>query len=427
MPGCAWIRRGAGSGILLLGAGCFSGQDGPSSGAANSSSESEAAGVAESSSTDPAFTRDSAGVRIVEYGDVSAVSAPFRVDASPIYRVGWEGGVEWGSVGGGVLLEGGGAAILDQVALQVVELSDDGSVERTLGRPGEGPGEFEMVFAIATVGDTIVAQEMFRLTFFHGGELLRTMPVVINRPFPVPVLSSDPGGGLLFGGPPSAIGIPRAGPQPPWREFPLIRLDLATGVADSVGSAALFQSPEARGDNPFGARGYVTAWEGGFARGRGHAPEITWLDARGAVRQIVRWQPSGAPLTDDVWSTYERTWRARWDDIIARGQTRETPATLETTITRYRAAAKGPLPEFVGLHTDSDGNVWTAGFDVEDWAGGLSTRSRRYFVVSPEGEWLGYVDLPPGLRILDIGRDHILAVEKNDLDVEAVAAYRIER
>jgi hypothetical protein len=35
--------------------------------------------------------------------------------------------------------------------------------------------------------------------------------------------------------------------------------------------------------------------------------------------------------------------------------------------------------------------------------------------------------MPPGVGVLAIGRDHILGVEKNDLDVQAVSLYRIQR
>ena len=63
--------------------------------AAACTGDAEAGGGPESS------VRDSAGVRIVQYGDVSTVVAPFRIGPLPVYRVGWDaGGREWASVGG---------------------------------------------------------------------------------------------------------------------------------------------------------------------------------------------------------------------------------------------------------------------------------------------------------------------------------------
>jgi len=41
--------------------------------------------------------------------------------------------------------------------------------------------------------------------------------------------------------------------------------------------------------------------------------------------------------------------------------------------------------------------------------------------------WLGWVELPPRFEVLDIGRDHLLGLHRDELDVEAVALYPLGR
>ena len=80
----------------------------------------------------------------------------------------------------------------------------------------------------------------------------------------------------------------------------------------------------------------------------------------------------------------------------------------------------GPMPPFGGLMADLHGNVWIAGY--------LTPRvsaPQRYYVMSPQGEWLGWVEMPEGFRLLAVGMDHVLGVERNAFDVHAVVLYEI--
>ena len=46
-------------------------------------------------------------------------------------------------------------------------------------------------------------------------------------------------------------------------------------------------------------------------------------------------------------------------------------------------------------------------------------------VISPNGEWLGRVDAPPDLRILDVAGGRVLGVLKDEMDVESVVVYEL--
>jgi hypothetical protein len=46
-------------------------------------------------------------------------------------------------------------------------------------------------------------------------------------------------------------------------------------------------------------------------------------------------------------------------------------------------------------------------------------------VFDPEGVWLGTVEVPPGLRIYEIGPDYMLGRWDDELGVEHIRSYRL--
>jgi len=87
-----------------------------------------------------------------------------------------------------------------------------------------------------------------------------------------------------------------------------------------------------------------------------------------------------------------------------------------------KEGAHGPLPLFGSLRGDPEGNVWIG----ESTVFATETPS-AYQVVTSDGEWQGSIDLPEGLRVLQIGSDVVLGIETDELDVQAVAVCRIDK
>jgi hypothetical protein len=46
-------------------------------------------------------------------------------------------------------------------------------------------------------------------------------------------------------------------------------------------------------------------------------------------------------------------------------------------------------------------------------------------VFDPLGHWLGTVEAPPGLSILQVGGDFVLGVSRDPMDVETVQVHRL--
>jgi hypothetical protein len=381
----------------------------------------------------PLAVRDSSGIRVVEYGDVTTLAAPIRIAPTPVYRVGWAPGErEWGMVTGGTLLSGGRVAILDPLAHEVVVLDPEGAVAGTLGREGEGPGEFgRFITAIRTVGqDTIVVPDLSlgRFTLFHDGEFVRSVAGLMGF---YELQRGDGRGGLLYAGQRAFAARPF---EEDWLQTRLLRVDLATGAVDTVATADYIQNFRLRGFNPFAGQGHVTAGPGSFVKGRSDRAELTWVDATGAVTQILRWQPREIPLTDVVWAAYEERLDGEYERMAASPNIRQPEGGWEAQrrdrLARARESGRGPLPEFGFITADAIGRVWIGHtrLDANMYGpGDVITTADRFDVVAPDGAWLGTVDMPVHLEILDIDQDYVLGIEKNDLDVQAVALYRIER
>ena len=79
------------------------------------------------------------------------------------------------------------------------------------------------------------------------------------------------------------------------------------------------------------------------------------------------------------------------------------------------------MPAFTDFLPDSEGNLWVKRFHPP-WEEG-----NRWGVFSRDGDFLGHVDMPIGLEVMDITTDHVLGVIRDDLDVERVELLALRR
>ena len=81
------------------------------------------------------------------------------------------------------------------------------------------------------------------------------------------------------------------------------------------------------------------------------------------------------------------------------------------------------FPAFAEVMSDAAGYLWVQEFDPP--------RERRpvllWTVFNPEGRVLGFVETPPGLEIYEIGEDYILGHAEDELGVEYVQVWPLER
>lgn len=372
--------------------------------------------------------RDSAGVRIAEN--------PSPDDSANL--------VWWGLEG--PQLDVGGEAVTDEYALfrvgAAARLGDDrfvvanggssdlrfydlaGRHVATIGREGEGPGEFRNI-------GLLLPGPADSLTVYDGA--LRRFSVISPNPaFAREFRFSDvasvsrvigrTAAGEYVGYPAGVRGSPDEFPNGLSRPDQVITLHDETGaVIDTIGT---FAGPE-RVINVRQRNGEIVSIEIGtppFARnssfvlagdalwvGTQDGPELRRYGLDGSLDLILRTGRQAVPVTDEhVNALIEQRLEDAPSDAHARIR-----AGYET-MPRFEF-----VPPYGSVQADAAGRLWVA-----DYANPLAPAG-RYTVYGEDGGILARIILPERFRPLDIGGDWILGTELDELDVEHLRLYRI--
>lgn len=86
-------------------------------------------------------------------------TSQWRLDDPPLVEVGRGDGVLLHDVRDADVLADGTLLIGDNGSSSVLRVSPAGEVVESLGRPGSGPGEFEMIWRVFGMGDTVIAYD----------------------------------------------------------------------------------------------------------------------------------------------------------------------------------------------------------------------------------------------------------------------------
>jgi hypothetical protein len=130
-------------------------------------------------------------------------------------------------------------------------------------------------------------------------------------------------------------------------------------------------------------------------------------------------------VPDTVYAAWEIEMRAAFGRVgLPQSDIDDRMATMKEAIGEPLPffGTPGAMPAYGGLMHDLGGSVWIARYSPPR----LGWRS-RYYAMSREGEWLGAVDLPEGSEPLAFGTSHVLVLERNEFDEEAVALYGLVR
>ncbi len=111
----------------------------------------------------------------------------WRLDDPPLIEVGRGDGVLLHDVHDADVLPDGSLLVGDNGSSSVLRVSSAGEVVESLGRPGSGPGEFEMISRVFGVGDTVVAYDspLSRVTTWIPGvdkPEVRSLPTLNGFP-----------------------------------------------------------------------------------------------------------------------------------------------------------------------------------------------------------------------------------------------------
>ena len=383
----------------------------------------------------PFLERDSAGVLVATtLGTRARAPNGWVVDTVPEYQMGEVEGEDpylFSRIDGVQQLSDGRVVVMDRANCELRFFDTDRVFLEQKGGRGEGPGEFQpgtsgCALVSSPGNDSLRALNRGTVSFFddHGrfshrlraswdGQLVPRVHGVAggrflahNRSFP------------LFNENPAAR-TGGMGPEPAMAYFALFDVD--TGVPVWEGS---FQGvreyrilPDALYDLPFDIwPAAVLGRDGLFLTlGENQGPEILEYDLSGGLRRIIRLAEAVvAPSRGDIDKLVEF-------QVDPWNMTTQEKAHF--TDVRLGDYGEMPLPEimpaFSRLLVDEVGWLWAElyRFDVR--------APVRWLVFGPNGEGFGSVDMPPDLEVWQIGRDFVLGVWEDELDVDYVRRHAL--
>lgn len=320
--------------------------------------------------------------------------------------------------------------------------SGDGQHAGTVGGQGRGPGEFWYIVSMARVaGDTIaVLTGNPKIARVAGGRVVDETTLDLALVSVQCRLDEDTPGRLLPDGSiqvkaTDALPLPgcTASAGSNAQDFEvyratdlLIRADPRTGRRDTLGVFPGIER-ERRRDIPFGRMLATAATVDRIFAGDTGGDSVAVLSYDGT--RIATWRVplTPRPIPPEVRAAPPETLR---------------PPRGEVTIAPY--SFQETYPVFARLVADATGHLWVMAYPPL----AAPTRSRRlespmgvfaaeppvveeggarWIVLDTSGVAVATVRTPPDLWVLEIGRDYVLGVAHDSLDVETVRLYRLTR
>ena len=378
--------------------------------------------------------QDSAGVLLATtLGSQARTPIGWVVDTLFSYQIGKLEGEEpylFSGIRSARQLSDGRVVVLDWESCELRFFGTDGVFLHLKGGTGEGPGEFHAARSCHLVpspgNDALCAFDGRALLFFDGrGRFSHRLPVswsgqpvtrvhgvagervLVERRY-FPMMNENPNSptyGLFH--------------EPSTADFALFDLDAWVPVWERfLPGVHEYRTPSGvRYWLPFDILPDAVLGRDGLflTLGEDRGPEILEYDMSGRLRRIIRLAEAVvAPSPGDI------------DKLVEFGLAPyDLPDTSREKFTdiQTRSYSEMPLPQilpvFSRLLVDEVGWLWAElhRFDIR--------QPVRWLVFGPTGEGLGSVDMPPDLEIWQIGRDFVLGVWEDELDVAYVRRHTL--
>lgn len=299
----------------------------------------------------------------------------------------------------------------------------DGRHLRSIGREGDGPGEFRSIFFVGRLaGDSIAAWDplLGRLSVFGpGGEYARSASPApaLGSPFPrVQGLLPD-GRFIVAAGGGGAVPSPGKASRD---TLDWLLLDRAGATATRLGRfAGTEQIAHADGRGmlvrplPFGLSTAAAVHGDALYVAGGERYEVSVFGMDGTLRMRIRGDRPRLRVTRQDIKAYRRELVTLGGDAAAQRRQAEL---LDA------APYPDAMPALAGLEVDTEGNVW-----VQESRRPGTDAPQTWTVFAPNGSIRGTVQLPHGLRVTEIGPDWILALAVDADEGEHVQLFRLRK
>jgi hypothetical protein len=368
---------------------------------------------------------DSAGVTIVESPAASwAPDESWRLEG-PIVSIGSLDGPEETQlhrVRAVRLLPDGRVVVADGGTMELRLYAPDGRWIRSIGRAGDGPGEFRLFSGVQVVPpDTLIIFDNAgpRVTvYLPDGTMLESRRVAApGEGVEAPDHRLPDGRWLDVQATVEIDGFQRR------RNYMAVWSEGESQVdtlLQSDGQEYLiyrrYQGSQYLGRGavvtPFGGQDLAAIGPGLLALSDGKSHDIAVLEVgRGQAR--YRRSRENRPLPDGAVSRFIDEYVARYSP--------DRQAEVRSHFAQLSAAEQTPAHSAMAF--DRSGNLWAENYRFP-WD---SLARRTWAVYARTGEWLGDVEYPRALRVFEIGDDLVAGIERDDDGVEYVRIYRIVR
>ena len=318
------------------------------------------------------------------------------------------------------LLPNGGIGVPLRSPGTIRIFDQQGEFERAVGSTGQGPGEFTDLTAAWAHGDTIEAfdSELNRVTRFVPGLAPETILLegVASIQRGVPRLEN---GTWIFHGVKQVqrsgrdlIGVHRFGPGGAY----LRELSEVSGFRRHLHDGG-------SGPDPISPRSLVRSAGDRVFVAETLTPRITVFEVSTGETFSFEWEP------DRVLSHSEAV-------AMAQGGAASPgyrPMGADWTAASFRAlTGDEQVPVFSDFLVDGEESVWVRDYEPAIHAthlGGLVTAGAggEWMILDLQGRRVGSLAVPEDFEPLSIDSDHLIGVRRDELGVESVRVYRIER
>lgn len=365
--------------------------------------------------------RDSAGIEMVEPASPQwADRDGWRVDSIPRWKPSGSGlEYEFTRVTDATVLDDGQIVVLNEGTYQVRYYDAEGRFVSQMGREGEGPGDFSRLTNVSTFrGDSVLVFDFWlrRASILDGSATLGrvvTLPPELQveelHPVTVDYLVAKTwsledfyeqegpyrGQYLVLGVSARGQVLDSIAVLQGWNGFKVNRED---GSYSDISPLIIMD-------------GHIAANVHGIVMSPGDVPEIFRYSADGQLKHIIRVPSLSVPLQPGEIQA-ERDWLDR----------PQAPAWFR------QAVRDMPIPDRKPAHgdllLDSEGFVWAARYRSPRLE---ADEPVSWDIFDPSGAWLGTVTTPERFTVLEVGSDYVLGVRRDDLDVEQVQVFALDR
>ena len=372
--------------------------------------------------------RDSGDVRIIENtGPPEGSRLDWRLGPEPLVSIGETDGEEpylFTRVFGATVLSDGRIVIGDDGTKELRVFDQQGNHMETWGGRGEGPGEFgsSQLWGLAELpGDSLILWHFGfpQLTVFGpDGEFVRRFiperarwnmmdrqshlwPWTVTNDGSILAIQD-----LLYNDPAAAEVWDAAGE---------LRGTLGTHPGQEV-----IRQGEAHPSNiapvMFARNTFLQSWGDLVVIGTNRRFELRAYALDGSLARIVRLDRAPRPVTDAHVDAYIEQ---RLSSIPADRAERRAERRRDL---REMAVAEH-LPAFAAYRPDALDHLWVYEYE----AAGEERPGTLFTIFDPDGRVLGFFEIPEGMVIHEIGADYILGKVRDELGVETVHLWSLQR